>query len=87
MPGLSAENIAYGKLEPIEVLMSCIIDDGIPSRGHRKNVFNPHFTKFSCFHGPHYRFKRQTVINFAQVYHSKVDHPPMLNTEELDRFV
>ena len=36
-----AENIVIGKTNPFEVVFQMLIDDGVKSRGHRKNVLNP----------------------------------------------
>jgi len=50
------ENIAYGFNSPRAVVMALIIDDGVPSRGHRKNQFDASFTKagVSCGFHPYY---------------------------------
>ena len=37
--GMSGENIAYGEQGPEMTIMSLAIDDGVPSRGHRENIF------------------------------------------------
>lgn len=48
-----AENLSYGAASPREILMSWILDDGIKSRAHRKNIFSPRFSVFgvSCNKG------------------------------------
>ena len=38
--GLSGENIDYGDKEPLDVILDLCIDDGVPGRGHRTNIFN-----------------------------------------------
>lgn len=45
-----AENLSFGAATPREILMSWILDDGIKSRSHRKNIFSPKFSVFgvSC---------------------------------------
>lgn len=39
--GEVAENIAYGKSKGDEYMLQLYIDDGVSSRGHRKNILNP----------------------------------------------
>jgi len=40
--GTIGENIDYGGAkEAKQVLLHLMVDDGVSSRGHRKNIFNP----------------------------------------------
>lgn len=50
------ENIVYGTSSPKEALLDLVIDDGLPGRGHRENVFKEDYSKMgSCF-GKHAGF-------------------------------
>lgn len=49
----SGENISYGKSDAMGVLVQLIVDDGVPSRGHRENIFNPGWKVHGCCSGPH----------------------------------
>lgn len=64
LEGTSGENISYGQTEPKGVIIQLAIDDGVASRGHRKNIMNPAFVKFGCFTGEHKTYKTQTVLNY-----------------------
>lgn len=59
------ENIGYGPKDPRNMVMQLIIDDGVPSRGHRKNIFSTVFRTAGVACGPHPRFGSMCVIDFA----------------------
>jgi uncharacterized protein YkwD len=66
--GMMAENIAYGKLTARMMVLGFIIDDGIPDRGHRKNIFNPGLRYAGVACGDHANFGIMCVIDFAGNY-------------------
>lgn len=41
--GLMGENIALGDSDPASIINQLLIDDGVPSRGHRDNLLDPRF--------------------------------------------
>jgi uncharacterized protein YkwD len=63
-----AENIAYGQHSARAIVMALIIDDGVRSRGHRRNIFNANFKGAGAAYGPHARYGRVCSIDFASGY-------------------
>lgn len=58
------ENIAYGPVRPADVVRELIIDSGVASRGHRRNIFGAGFEAAGVTCGPHRDYGRMCVIDF-----------------------
>lgn len=63
-----SENIAYGPRTPREVVMGLIVDDGVPDRAHRRNMFDPVATVAGVACGPHARYAWVCVIDYAGAF-------------------
>ncbi|HUF27274.1 MAG TPA: CAP domain-containing protein [Gemmatimonadaceae bacterium] len=63
-----SENIAYGPPTAREVVIGLIVDDGVPGRGHRRNILDPMiaFAGIAC--GTHPEYRRMCVIKHAGGY-------------------
>jgi uncharacterized protein YkwD len=62
---IAAENIAYGPPSPAEVVRALIIDSGVPSRGHRRNIFHASFQVVGVSCGPHRDYATMCVMDFG----------------------
>jgi len=62
------ENISYGKRSARAIVLTLVVDDGVRSRGHRKNIFNPKFCVAGVAYGPHARFGAICTADFAGAY-------------------
>lgn len=63
--GLIAENISTGEEEARQVVIQLLVDDGVASRGHRKNLFNPDLHQAGAGSAPHRDYRVVTVIDYA----------------------
>ena len=59
------ENISYGHDEARLVVIQLIVDDGVPDRGHRRNLFNSSTGTAGVACGSHPRFRSMCVIDMA----------------------
>lgn len=56
---------AYGSANPMKVVIDLIVDDGVPSRGHRTNIFQPRLRVMGGACGPHRRYRIMCTIDYA----------------------
>jgi uncharacterized protein YkwD len=63
--GLIAENISTLEEDPRQVVIQLLVDDGVPSRGHRQTIFNPDLHQAGVGSAPHRDYQVVTVIDYA----------------------
>ncbi|MDQ6764595.1 MAG: CAP domain-containing protein [Verrucomicrobiota bacterium] len=71
--GTWGENISCGRTGAREIVLALIIDDGLGSRKHRKNIFSSSFTQAGAAVGPHATYHTVCTIDFAGGYAEKGD--------------
>jgi len=60
-----AENVSYGEESALMVIITLLIDDGVKTRGHRKNILNPSLKMVGVKWGSHPTFERMCAMTFA----------------------
>lgn len=63
--GLIAEAIGTLEEDPRELVIQLLVDDGVPDRGHRRNLFNPELHQAGAASARHTTDRVVTVIDFA----------------------
>ena len=63
--GQIAENIGTLEVDPRQVVIQLLVDDGVPERGHRHNLFNPGLHLAGAGTAPHRLYGVVTVIDYA----------------------
>jgi uncharacterized protein YkwD len=69
------ENIAYGPGAGREIIVDLLIDDGVPSRGHRQNIMKKDYNQAGTAIGSHKQYGTVCVINYAKDYVTKGSAP------------
>ena len=67
----AAENIDYGCSNARDIIVSLLVDDGVASRGHRKNILNQSYTAVGVGCAEHKAYRCMCVIDFAGGYKEK----------------
>jgi len=63
--GYTGENISYGNDNARKIVIQLLVDDGVPSRGHRENILNFRFDKVGVSIGDHSKYGSMCVIDFG----------------------
>jgi uncharacterized protein YkwD len=64
--GVVSENIQYGRAASArDVVADLLIDDGVPDRGHRRNIFDSAIRVAGAACGPHAMYAQMCVIVHA----------------------
>jgi uncharacterized protein YkwD len=67
----AGENCAYGPNTGRDIVIDFLVDDGVPSRGHRKNIMNGAFTQTGLSIQTHPQYRYCCVIDYANGYVSR----------------
>lgn len=60
-----SENCSYGFNDPLAIILQLLIDDGVPSRGHRKNILAPGMRYIGTSIQLHAKYAFNCVQDFA----------------------
>jgi uncharacterized protein YkwD len=71
------EDISLGQETAAAVVRQLIIDEGVPSRAHRSDIFSPMFRFAGVACGPHKVFHEMCVIDFSGVVISRAPPPAL----------
>ena len=63
--GNFGENISFGKLDALNVIMSLLIDTNVPSLGHRKNCLDLDYHSMGVSVQPHKTYGECAVMDFS----------------------
>ncbi|PKP19116.1 MAG: hypothetical protein CVU06_11630 [Bacteroidetes bacterium HGW-Bacteroidetes-22] len=60
-----AENCFYGPEEPLIIVTELLIDAGVPTLGHRKNILERAFSRIGIWVAPHKEYVNNCVMSFG----------------------
>lgn len=59
-----AENCSFGKSTAKDIVLQLLIDEGVASLGHRKNILNAEYTRLGVAFGGHKKYRKCAVMDF-----------------------
>jgi hypothetical protein len=62
---LVAENCDYGRVTALDIVMSLLIDEGVPDLGHRKSMLNPKLNAVGIGIAKHKVYRTNCVMDFG----------------------
>ena len=74
--GSIGENIIYETATARELVIGWLVDDGVPNRGHRKNLLSLTYGYLGVAVGAHAEFGEMCVLTFAGEYVEAKTTPP-----------
>ena len=77
--GHCAENLAAGNDAPEEIILQLIIDDGVPSRGHRTNLLTPDFNIVGAAIIEHPQWRHSCTMDLGEIEKEKEITIPTTN--------
>lgn len=66
-----SENLMFGPSKARDIVLDLIVDDGVPDRGHRTNIFDPQAKVVGIAFGKHPDYGWATVMDFAGSFVAK----------------
>ena len=76
---ICAENLAAGNDAPEEIILQLIIDDGVPSRGHRTNLLTPDFNIVGAAIIEHPQWRHSCTMDLGEIEKEKEITIPTTN--------
>jgi hypothetical protein len=63
--GSLGENMDFGSNNATDIIVNLLIDDGVATRGHRKNILHPDYHYVGAALGPHPNYHYCCVMDFT----------------------
>ena len=70
------ENCSYGYEQAIDIVISLLIDEGVKSLGHRKNILADDFNSIGVAIRPHKSYRTNCVMTFGSRDRSSINELP-----------
>ncbi len=71
--GFIAENLAAGYNHALSIVMQLLVDDNVPSVGHRKNILNEQYNAVGVNTTVHKTWRNITVMDFGDTVYDNVE--------------
>ena len=79
------ENLSFHCETALEVILQLLVDDGVPNRGHRENLFNPDFRVVGVYSGAHKDFDTMSTLDYCASFVKAGEEDPI--ERQMDEFL